>query len=508
MSHAVARHTLYNFVTIAINAACSLFLTAVIARWLAPAGMGVYSLIMWMLAIAGILVNLGTITTTMKYVAEALGREDRDEAGGVLAHGLRQIAWNGAIVTAGWLVATPWLAGAYGHHGLGWVLPLAALAIVPGAAMALLVAACQGLQRYDRVALGTGVWAGTLVAGTAASFGLGGGIAGLVVAQGVASALACAVYWRFLDAWRPGWWRMRMAADRHDVLKRYGGSLMILILLDAIVWQRSGVFFLGLWEPAAEVAYYAMAFALAQMAMRMIPGTLVGLLIPSMSRSFGAGELGQVASIYRAACRWMAVLAVPVAVGGALLAPALVQVLYGPGYLPMAAPLAVMLAAGATVMIFGFPASSVLYAVEGQRWLVRVGLAAAVINVALAFLLIPGQGAWGAALATAGSQLVTLLPGAWYAGRELGGVAPDVARLPRVLAAAALMGVPVAALGATLAPWLALATAIPVGACTYAVALWACRALPPEDQARVLAVAGRIPVVRRLVPVSAPAAAG
>lgn len=501
MSATVARHTLHNFVTIAINAAASLLLTAVIARWLAPAGMGVYSLVMWLLATAGILVNLGTVTTTMKYVAEALGRDDREEAGGVLAEGLAQIGWNGVIVTAGWLVATPWLAGAYGHHGLGWVLPLAALAIVPSAAMALLVAACQGLQRYDHVALGTAGWAAALVAGTAASLALGLGIAGLVVAQAIAALLACALYLRFLAAWHPGWWRLRMAAARRDALRRYGGTLMVLILLDAIVWQRSGVFFLGLWEPAAEVAYYAMAYALAQMAMRMIPGTLVGLLIPSMSRSFGAGDLTQVAEIYRAACRWMAVLAVPVAVGGALLAPALVEVLYGRGYLPMAAPLALMLAAGATVMTLGFPASSVLYAVEGQRWLLRVGLAAAAINVALACWLIPGQGAWGAALATAGAQLASLLPGVYYAGRELGGVGPDLARLPRVLAAATLMAAPVAALAAALPPWAALAIAPPVGALVYAAGLWLCRALPPEDRLRVQAVAARLPGLKRLIPI-------
>ena len=500
MSANVARHTFHNFVTIAINAACSLLLTAVIARWLEPAGMGAYSLVIWLLAIAGILVNLGTVTTTMKYVSEALGREDRDEAGAVLAQGLRQIGWNGAIVIAAWLLGGPWLAHAYGHHGLGWVLPLAALAIMPSAAMALLMAACQGLQRYDRVALGTAVWGATLVAGTGAALQLGLGVAGLVVAQAFATAAACGVYLRFLATWQPGWWRARMASDRRASLRTYGASLMVLILLDAIVWQRSGVFFLGLWEPAAEVAYYAMAFALAQMAMRMIPGTLVGLLIPSMSRSFGAGDMGQVASIYRAAGRWMAVLAVPVAVGGALLAPALVEVLYGRGYLPMAAPLAVMLAAGAAVMTFGFPASSVLYAVEGQRWLVRVGFVAAAINVALAFWLIPGQGAWGAALATAGAQLASLLPGAWYASRELGGVAPDVRRLPAVLAAAALMAVPVAAAAAWLPPLAALAVGTPGGAIVYALGLWLFRALPPEDRERVTGVAARLPGFKRLAP--------
>lgn len=500
MSAFAARATVYNFGTIAINAACSLLLTAVVARWLGPAGMGGYSLVLWGLAIAGILVNLGSVTTTMKYMAEALGREDRVEAGGVLAHGLKQIAFNGALVTAGWLLAAPWLDGAWGQHGLGWALPLGALAIMPSAAMALLVAACQGLQRYEQVAKGTLVWALTLIAGTIAAWGLDLGVAGLVASQGLAATAATAMYLRFLNRWEPGWWRFAVSDQRRAALKRYGGTLMILILLDAIVWQRSGVFFLGLWSPAADVAYYAMAFSLAQMAMRMIPGTLVGLLIPTMSRSFGAGDMGQVASIYRAAGRWMAVLALPVAVGGALLAPQLVEALYGPGFGPMAAPLALLLAAGATVMIFGFPASSVLYAVEGQGLLVRVGLATAVINLALMAWLVPLYGAWGAALATAAAQLASLVPGAWFAGRAMAGVWPDMRRLPAVGAAAALMAVPVAAIASHLPALPAVLVATPVGALVYALGLWAFRALPDEDRVRVTGVAARLPVLKRFVP--------
>ena len=275
----VAANTGFNFVTIACTAASSLVLTAVTARWLGPNGMGSYSLVTWFLAMAGIVVNLGLVTTTLKFMAEALGRDNPLEAGGILAHGLRQLLRNGLIVTLVWLVGGPWMAAVYHQPALGPLLPVAALAIIPVAATALFTAACQSLQAYGRVAGATAMSSGLTLVGSLMALQLGYGIFGLLSAVACASVTAALMYLAALNRWQPGWWRLGIGPERKAALARYGGSLMILILLDAIVWQRSAVFFLGLWRPAGEVAYFAMAFALSTMAMKLIPGTLVGLLI-------------------------------------------------------------------------------------------------------------------------------------------------------------------------------------------------------------------------------------
>jgi O-antigen/teichoic acid export membrane protein len=246
------------------------------------------------------------------------------------------------------------------------------------------------------------------------------------------------------------------------------------------------------------VAYFAMAFGLATMAMKLIPGTLVGLLIPSMSRSFGSGQLDQVASIYHLAGRWMAILALPVAAGGAALAVPLATTLYGAGYAPMAPVLSILLATAALVNAFGFPASSVLYAVEGQRYMVWNGLAAAIVNIALMAWLVPHFGMVGACVATAISQLMVLPPGAYFAGKALGGVAPDVRRFPGVVLAAGLMGAGVWAATHQLPAHAAMAVGLPLGALLYGPLLVLCGGLAPEDRARILEVAARMPVLRRV----------
>lgn len=500
---AVARSTGYNFVTIFCNALSSLVLTAAIARWLGPNAMGTYSLVSWFFAMAGILVNLGLVTTTMKYMAEALGRGDRAEAGGVLAYGLVRLLVNGLVVTVAWLLAMPWAASAYHEPHMLSLMPVAALAIMPTSAMALLTAACQGIQRYGRVALATATYTAIMLGGSLASLALRTGIEGLLAVSACAAMAACALYAQALHAWQPGWHRQAISPERARILAGYGRSLMVLILLDAVVWQRSAVFFLGLWRPHQEVAYFAMAFGLATMAMKLIPGTLVGLLIPSMSRSFGNGQLGQVASIYHLAGRWMAILALPVATGGAALALPLVATLYGPGYAPMAPVLATLLAASALVNAFGFPASSVLYAVEGQRKMVWIGLVAAIVNLTLMVLWVPGHGMAGACTATAVSQLLVLPPSAYFAGTYLG-VGPDVRRFPGVVLAAAVMGLGVWAATRQLPAHAALAVGLPLGGLLYPPLLLLCGGLAPEDRARILEVAAKLPLLRHVTAGTAP----
>lgn len=493
----VAANTAFNFVTIACNAASSLVLTAVIARWLGPTGMGTYSLVTWFFAMAGILVNLGYVTTTMKFMAEALGRGDEDEAASVLGYGMRGLLLNGVVVTALWLLAVPYAAASYHQPALLQLMPVAAFSILPTSALALLTAACQGLQRYGRVALSTALNAGLALVGSLVAMHFGYGIAGLLAVSALSATVACSVYLTVLSRWRAGWWSMRLDPDHKRKLRRYGFSLMFLILLDAIVWQRSAVFFLGLSRPAQEVAYFAMAFSLATMAMKLVPGTLVGLLIPSMARSFGSGRLEEVKTIYHAAGRWMAILALPVATGGAALAVPLVTTLYGATYAPMAPTLALLLATAALVNIFGFPASSVLYAADGQRFLVRMGCVAAVINLALMATLVPAYGLLGATAATSISQLLVLGPGAVCTGKVLGGAWPAVSRLPGVLLASILMALPVAYVAMHLPAHLALAVGIPLGGLLYPPLVVLCRGLAPEDWDRIREVAVRLPVLKR-----------
>lgn len=485
----VARHTAFNFLTIALTSGLGVVLTAVIARVLAPERMGLYTLATWLVTVMGLVANLGYVTAAMKHMAEALGRGDEAEAAGVLAFSTRQVLLTACLAAIALVGAAPWLGQLYAAPTLAPALWVGALGVIPTALVTLFTASAQALWRYGQVAALTAVQVGLMLLGTFLALWLDLGLAGLLGATALAAAVVALGYMLAFGSWRADWWRAPLPPERRAAIRRYQAPVFVMLLLDAVVWQRSELFFLGASHPGRQVAFYGLAFNLAYMAMKLIPGTLVGLLIPRMARAQGAGDEAQTLRIFAVSTRYMAMLAWPVAVGGSLVAAPLVALLYGPGYEPVAGLLVALLFASALVMIYGFPTSSLLYAANGQVRMVKIGLGVAVLNLALAAWWIPAHGAWGAVAANAAAQLASLYPGLVVA-RRLTGARPPVRSVLQLALAAILMGVPVAALVQGAPPWLALLVGPPLGAVSYLGLLWRLGLLTPEDRALLRALPG------------------
>lgn len=469
-----ARQSLHNFVTIAANALNGLVLTALFARVLGPETMGHYSLVTTCLTMAGLVVNGGWVTTIVKHVAGAQGAGSPETARGAVRLAWERMGRLGAAVALLWCLLTPLLTSLTGQGAQAGLFLMAALAIVPTAWMALGAAAMQGLMDYRAVARLSLLYTALVGALSGLALAAGFGATGLLAANAVASGVVA--------------WRYRAGLARHfggplerapvpeglrAELGRYARPITGIVLLDAIVWQRAGVFAVEAYRPGSQVAFYALAFAFAMMAMRMVPGVLVGLLIPKMSAAFGAGRHAEAVRVYRTANRAMSYLAFPTAVGGIALAPALALALYGPAFAGVAPLLAVFFAVSAWVMAFGFPTSSFLYAANGQKHVLWNGIGVAALNVLLLLLLTPLWGALGAAIATAAAQGLSVPLGILQLRRVLPSARPDYAAVPGALGAAGLMGVAVALLVAWLPPWAAVGASLLVAPPLYAAALWA-----------------------------------
>jgi stage V sporulation protein B len=498
----MARHTAYNFLSIALSSVVGIGVTALVARVLAPDLMGVYTLLLWIVTVAGLLANLGYVTATMKHMAEALGRDDPASAAGYLSFSLRRMLLFGLAVMFALLATAPWVAPRLGHGEIAPFMAVGVLGIMPGALVSLFTSASQALQRYDHVALVTGLMAAVSLGGTVGVLWAHAGIIGLFAVSAAGFGVGVLAYWILLSRWRSDWWHAPLSPEQQREIRSYQGPVFVMLVLDTIVWQRSEVFFLGAYSPSREVAYYGMAFGLANMAMKLIPGTLVGLLIPNMARSMGAGDREGVARAFTNSCRYMAMLAVPVAVGGAILALPLVRFLYGHGYEPVAGLLVALLAANSLVMIYGFPASSVMYSTNAQHLLVRIGLAISALNLLLAWVLIPRYGAWGAVASNCLAQLASLWPGMAIARARTGTGAP-VKVVFEMLVAAMAMAVPVWAIAHLFPSWLALLLAPPIGGVVFGLTLAASGRLSTEDRALLGALGQRLarPFVKvRLAP--------
>jgi O-antigen/teichoic acid export membrane protein len=476
----------------ALRAALGVLVSVLTARYLEPEALGRYAFLVWLTGLAAIVLSLGLPTTLTRYTAEALGAGRPGEAGALLRAAMR---WQGTLAAAAALA----VAAAGLVAPAPWRLPLAlaALSVPPLVLHGSLAAFLSGLQRFrGQAALG----AATLLLQAAlltAVVAVDGGLAGLLLAHAAVNALGLGVL-----AWLARAEGARCgalpapplaAAARADVLG-YARGVSALVVLDAIVWQRTEVAFLQALAPAAEVGFYALAFGMAAQVGR-IPYQLSVVLFPSFPALVGAGRAADLAGLHATAMRYLVLLGAPLAVGLAVTAPAVVRLLYGAAYAG-AAPALAVLALGGLVSCAAGASPAVLHATRQQDRLLRQAVLAAVANLALALALVPLLGALGAALASVTAQgLGSGL--AIRAAAQVAGARVPAGALVRITLAALAMGGAAALPAFTLDGVAAPAAAVLLGAVAYPLALRALRALTAEDLDRVGVLAERLPAAAR-----------
>lgn len=82
ISKTIAKNTMFGFIATGADAVAMLLVGIVLARNLGTEQYGLYSLMMWFLSLAGLVVNLGIGEMTKRFVAEAMGQQNKRAANG------------------------------------------------------------------------------------------------------------------------------------------------------------------------------------------------------------------------------------------------------------------------------------------------------------------------------------------------------------------------------------------------------------------------------------------
>jgi O-antigen/teichoic acid export membrane protein len=216
----------------------------------------------------------------------------------------------------------------------------------------------------------------------------------------------------------------------------------------------------------------------------LLPGAIAGVLLPQIAVLYaGRGRLQDVSPTYQRAVRYLALVSLPLGGVGVVLARPAVALAYGDGYEPMVPVLQVLVAAG-TVGAIAAAASSLLYGIGRQNFILVALIGLAVLNLALDFVMIPRYAALGAAIAKGVAQGLGSAAGVLYVSRALGIAFPwrDVGRI--ALAVAGAMAITAALLPhAPASPSLGLALCTPVFAACFALGLKLLRVMNRDDLA-------------------------
>jgi O-antigen/teichoic acid export membrane protein len=395
---ALIRNTAWYGLVTAVGMVSGLVMSIILARGLGPALMGDLSYVIWAERTLTALATLGYTFAVVRYTAEAFARAEDDRAWGVVRLFMRRQVIAAAVVS---LVMLPLIwAAAPANVRAPLIVVVATLFLIT--IEAIYSHALQGAQRYDITARTSTVKMMLQLAVASLAVYYDAHLVTLMAAMGLTLVVSCLIQRRQAHAV----YRASLSAPAPPMteeVRAYLLPLSIVAVLDTIVWDRSPVFFLGAYATSETIAYYSLAFGLATRIM-IVPGIVVGALLPAFSALHGGGESAEFGRLYRTALRYVGLLGVPLAAVMAALAPGVIVWLYGDAYLP-AAPLVGVLAATALLSALRAVVWAALRAVGDRRCALTATAVAAGLNVALAALVIPRWPLEGAVIANTAGQL-------------------------------------------------------------------------------------------------------
>ncbi|MBI5189861.1 MAG: flippase [Nitrospirae bacterium] len=311
------------------------------------------------------------------------------------------------------------------------------------------------------------LWLGYGVHGVAVSYLIGGAV-----------NLVASLY---LVGTRFGWprfhvdWDFWLASLREAYpFALVGVFSMLFLYVDTVILEQ--------YRGEREVGLYSAAFGLIHH-LRVVPSAFLGAAFPVMARAFGGGS-GSSGRIYAKSFKMVLALGVPLSAGGFMLAPDIIRLIYGEGFMGAAAPFRVLIVSAWVFYLNGLFGYFLLSLDRQKANLVMIIIATA-LNIVLNFALVPSHGYMGAAWATLLSELAVFVMSLAVIHRCGYGYLPW-GPAARSLAASGVMAAFLSLPGV-----INVAVLVAGGACVYFLALTAFRFFDAEDRGLLREVLGR-----------------
>ena len=170
-----------------------------------------------------------------------------------------------------------------------------------------------------------------------------------------------------------------------------------LSLILATVYNYIGILVLSFLETPEVIGWYSAAFRLIALTL-IVPMILVGSTYPVLSRLVADQNEERTELVYRC-IKYLTFIAFPLVAGTIMLAPRVIDLIYGSDYTHSISILKILVWAAALIF-YNYFFGAFLKAMDAQKRLVRIQLWALVLNLFLNIILIRLYSLTGAAYAT------------------------------------------------------------------------------------------------------------
>lgn len=367
---------------------------------------GIYSQVLWLVGISGVILSFGLTYGTARYLAQFSGEEQFDE--------LRK-----TIIFTGSLQSLCSITGAvilftFGENLLHWsqwhisphLIRIAALGIVSFSLYQFSIFVLRGLQLFKQLAVYSSIYAAAIL--LIAIFCIKWPqVEVLLVSTYLAQLLLLPWIWVYIFK--------STQFSKADInfnlpiewsgLVRFSLVIFLTVIVDQIVWQRSEVFFLAQLPDANQTGIYSLAYTVAFVGVGVIPSAITGVLTPVFTKEVASKGRDHLRLVYKSNFTLLNWLVLPLSIGLLIFAPVLISDLFGSQYSAANIVLAILILSS-TIAIYSRPSASILHALNLPKVLLVGSLCALPVNLYLAWRLVPNLGAVGAAVANFIAQTI------------------------------------------------------------------------------------------------------
>jgi O-antigen/teichoic acid export membrane protein len=480
------KSSLISLAATSISLAAGFASSIIAARLLGPEGSGKVAYALWIATSAAALADMGLPQTLLRNTGGLAGNGDGWKV--LVRTALRSFLISVSMIGAGILLFAA-ITYAYRDARHAWFWLLTGLLFVSYAFNVFSTAVARGRNRFGQTARTTllgGAMQIPLVFIGAWLFGPTGALIGYV-ARYLPQALKLRDY---VDP-NAKYSRETLSPE----MLRYGRYIWFSDLVEILILSRIEFLFLGVFLSQASIGYFAAGLGLAGL-IEQIMLQISPALIVHFTEAHAKSDQQSLNAAYGRVIRIVALVMLPIGIGGATIMPELLPLIFGDAFEPAVPAAATLLAfvwiAGISVIPWGIISASGRSAI-----LLRVQVTSAAATISLLTALVPSFGLEGAALARAMTVTLTFVLLGWMAWKHVRVSIPLTALAKTVLAASLCAGA--ASLGVySLEGLPALLCAIPAGAITYLLAIRFLRLITPEDaQILTATVGGKLPSVSR-----------
>ena len=499
MSRRALSDTAYSSFAVYIEYLFGLIASILTARALLPNDMGVYSLLIWVVANGVVIANAGITLGAIKFIAELRGA-GREQDIATLVRRLRGMQRTMLLIVTAALVLI--FACFHTHLAPGtplWAFPLLIGSVVLRAPYMFNIAVLKGRQDFRATAIVAGLGAGTNLALIAALWSgrvLHPSLPSFVVVFAASSLVFFGVsHWlasRLPNADAAGG---ALPPELEARIRHHLRVAGFTTVLSAIGTSEIELLTLNLLSDAAHAGLFKVANALASGIALLVPGVLSAQLLPMMAKAHGSGG-GEAARRFVAMTVWLWLLGAPLIAAGSVFANHAVGFLYGAAY-AAAGPVLVALLVARTSAVLGQGATAYLLSADRQTDLMRLTLLFTILRAVGVFVATWGWGLTGAVASTVILSLLATWATVRLAMRDAATSLPW-ARLLRVAAAAGIPALCCIPLARTLGPLPGLIAGTAVFAILYPLCTWWLRCFDDEDVGYLRMLMERLRARRRV----------